>query len=263
MSCKQGRLICVGTGMRLAGQMTAIAKSHIEQADVVLGAVANALSRQWLMSVAKEYICLAQFYGDGTDEGKARDITYQQMVECIVEQVRLGKTVCAAFYGHPGIFACIAHKAIAQAKSEGFAAHMEPGISAEDCLVADLGLDPGATGLTSMEATQFLIYQRVLDPATLVILWQPGLVGDLTLKQFKTSRERLSLLVEKLSQYYPLDHQVILYEAATSAVTKGRQEKLTLGSIPDADIQVITTLVIPAYQSLVIDQDYVSRLKAL
>src|SRR3546814_12671609 len=39
--------------------------------------------------------------------------------------------------------ALVPHKAIAQARAEGLEAHMEAGVSAEDCLYADLGIDPG------------------------------------------------------------------------------------------------------------------------
>lgn len=262
MNSKPGSLVCVGTGMRLSGQMTLIAKSHIEHADVVLGALANGYSRELLSNMAKDFICLAQYYGDGSDEGKSRDITYRQMAERIVFEVRSGKTVCAAFYGHPGIFACIANQAIEMARSEGFSAHMEPGISAEDCLVADLGMDPGRTGLVAMEATQFLIYRRVLDPAAMLVLWQPGLVGDLSLKRFETNREKLALLVEKLGRDYPLDHQVILYEAATNVLEQTRIERLPLSQVPEAEISAITTLVIPPCRELQYDQEYMGKLEA-
>src|SRR5690606_41924587 len=53
--------------------------------------------------------------------------------------------------------------------SEGFVARMEPGISAEACLYADLGIDPGRHGVQSMEATHFLVYDRVPDTSGLVL----------------------------------------------------------------------------------------------
>ena len=66
------------------------------------------------------------------------------MAEAILEPVRAGKRVCAAFYGHPGVFVLPSHDAISRARAEGFEATMLPGVSAEDCLVADLGVDPAA-----------------------------------------------------------------------------------------------------------------------
>ncbi|MBC7405219.1 MAG: hypothetical protein H7252_06000 [Cytophaga sp.] len=260
---KQGKLICVGTGMRMAGQLTPIAQSYIETADVVIAAVPNIFARKWLQGVAKEYICLLGYYSDCDVEGKNRRDTYRRMADTILAEVRAGKTVCAAFYGHPGIFACISHMAIADARAEGYHAEMLPGISAEDCLVADLGIDPGRTGMQSMETTQFMIYERKVDPTALLILWQPGLAGELSLKRFDTTPAKLQVLVDKLARDYPLDHPVILYEAATHPLEQTRMDTILLRDLPAATLQQITTLVIPAAYPLKLDQAMLDQLNAL
>jgi hypothetical protein len=54
--------------------------------------------------------------------------------------------LCVALYGHPGVFACVGHEAIERARAEGIDAQMLPGISAEDCLFAELGVDPAVGG---------------------------------------------------------------------------------------------------------------------
>jgi hypothetical protein len=41
------------------------------------------------------------------------------MVDAIMKEVRQGRNVCGAFYGHPGVFALVAHEAIETARSEG------------------------------------------------------------------------------------------------------------------------------------------------
>jgi precorrin-4 methylase len=260
---KPGKLICVGTGMRMAGQVTPLAQSYIETADVVIAAVPNIFTRKWLQDIAKEFICVLDYYSDCDVAGKNRRDTYRRMADTILEQVRAGKTVCAAFYGHPGIFACISHMAIKDARAEGFSAEMLPGISAEDCLVADLGIDPGRTGMQSMEATQFLIFERRIDPTALLILWQPYLAGELTLKRFDTTSAKLQVLVDKLARDYPLEHPVILYEAATHPLEKTRMDTIALKDLPSAELQGITTLVIPAAYPLKLDQAMVDQLKAM
>ncbi len=259
----QGKLICVGTGMRMAGQVTPLAQSYIETADVVIGAVPNLFTRNWLQQIAREYICVLGYYSDCDVEGKNRRDTYRRMADTILDQVRAGKTVCAAFYGHPGIFACISHMAIKDARAEGFSAEMLPGISAEDCLVADLGIDPGRTGMQSMETTQFMIYERRIDPGALLILWQPGLAGELSLKRFDTTAAKLQVLVDKLARDYPLDHPVILYEAATHPLENTRMDTILLKNLPSAALRQITTLVIPAAYPLKLDQAMVDQLNAL
>lgn len=253
----------MGTGMRMAGQVTPLAQSYIETADVVIGAVPNLFTRKWLQQIAKEYICVLGYYSDCDVEGKNRRDTYRRMADTILTQVRAGKTVCAAFYGHPGIFACISHMAIADARAEGFSAEMLPGISAEDCLVADLGIDPGRTGMQSMETTQFMIFERRIDPTALLILWQPFLAGELTLKRFDTTAAKLQVLVDKLARDYPLEHPVILYEAATHPLEKTRMDTVLLKDLPTASLQGTTTLVIPAAYPLKRDQAMLDQLNAL
>lgn len=260
---RKGRLICVGTGMRMAGQITPLAQSYIKTADVVVSAVPNIFTRDWIKGIARDFICVLDHYDDCEVDGKNRGDTYRRMADTILNQVRDGKTVCAAFYGHPGIFACISHIAIKDARAEGYSAEMLPGISAEDCLVADLGIDPGRTGMQSMETTQFMIYERRIDPSALLILWQPFLAGELSLKRFETTEARVQVLVDKLARDYPLDHEVILYEAATNPLEKTRIDRMALHDLPTATMVGATTLVIPAAYALKRDQAIVDQLNAL
>jgi precorrin-3B methylase len=139
---KRGSLACVGLGMMLGAHISPRSRSHIEQADVVFAAVSDPLVELWLQQMHTDVRSLQPYYA----EGKSRQDTYREMVEAMLAEVRAGKTVCGAFYGHPGVFALAPHRAIEQARQEGFQAHMEPGISAEDCLYADLGIDPGTVG---------------------------------------------------------------------------------------------------------------------
>lgn len=120
-------------------------------------------------------------------EGKSRSETYQQMVEAMLSEVRAGKRVCGAFYGHPGVFALPTHRAIQIARREGFSAHMEPGVSAEDCLYADLGIDPGKYGCQHYEASQFMLYRRRIDTSAYLVLWQVGVAGDQSFARFSTA----------------------------------------------------------------------------
>lgn len=138
-----GRLVVVGVGMTLGAHLSPICRSHIEQADRVFCSVSDPLVEQWVKEMSGEFINLQSFY----QEGKDRRQTYQQMIDTVIDAVRSGKHVVAVFYGHPGVFAMAPHKMVSQAIAEGFAAHMEPSISAEDCLYADMGIDPRFRGL--------------------------------------------------------------------------------------------------------------------
>ncbi|MBU1618074.1 MAG: hypothetical protein KJ556_07920 [Gammaproteobacteria bacterium] len=246
MNSKKGSLVCVGTGMTMASHITPLSQSYIEQADVVFSLMSHGVVEKWLEAMHPDVHSLQRYYSEGQD----RKISYRQMVDAMLAEVRLGKKVVGAFYGHPGVFAWVPHKAIAEARQQGYKAHMEPGVSAEDCLFADLAIDPGRYGCQNFETTQLMIYQRRIDPSAYLILWQAGVAGDLTTARFHTNKQRLALLVELLSEHYPASHPVILYEACTLPVGEPRMQQIGLVELPDADIYLHTTLVLPPAEKL-------------
>ena len=74
---------------------------------------------------------------------------------------------------------------------------------------------------------------------------------------------RLQVLVDKLARDYPLEHPVILYEAATHPLEQTRMDTVLLKDLPQALLRQATTLVIPAAQTLKLDQAIVDQLEAL
>ncbi|MGN6223521.1 SAM-dependent methyltransferase [Pseudoxanthomonas sp.] len=255
----RGSLVCVGTGMMLGAHIGPRARSHIEQADVVFVAVSDALVELWIQGMHPDVRSLQPLYA----EGKSRRDTYLQMVDAMMEEVRAGRRVCGAFYGHPGVFALAPHLAVEQARSEGFDAEMEPGVSAEDCLYADLGIDPGTFGCQHYEASQFMLYRRRIDASAYLVLWQVGLAGDRSLRRFSTSSAERQLLVDLLAEDYPLDHHVIAYEAATLPIASPRRERVRLSELATAELRQHTTLVIPPARRMQINVDMRQRLEAL
>ena len=252
---KPGSLVAVGTGIGLAGQITLISKSYIENADIVFGILPNHHADQWITGLNPNFVSLQKFY----TEGKSRVASYQEMVETILMSVREGKKVVGAFYGHPGVFAWVPHAAVAKALKEGFEAHMEPGISAEDCLFADLRIDPGTSGCQAFEATQLLFYNHVIDTTCYLILWQISLAGDHTLKTFKSNKKKLQLTVDYLSQWYALDHEVIIYEAAFLPIEEPRIEKIKLGELPETKLNMSSTMVIPPATKLELNYEMLKK----
>src|SRR5262245_28336076 len=103
-----GSLACVGIGMTLGSHLTPIARSCIEGSDVVFVAVSDAVVEQWVTRMHRDVRSLQACYR----EGKSRMESYHEMVALLLAEVRRGKHVCAAFYGHPGVFAWPAHRAI-------------------------------------------------------------------------------------------------------------------------------------------------------
>lgn len=256
---KRGRLVCVGLGMMLGAHIGPRARAHIEQSDVVFAAVSDPVVELWLQQMHPDVRSLQPHYA----EGKPRHQTYRDMVESMLAEVRAGRTVCGAFYGHPGVFAKAPHDAIAQARREGFDAHMEPGVSAEDCLYADLGIDPGRVGCAHFEASQFMFYRRRIDPSAYLVLWQVGIAGDRSYRRFATGAAHRHLLVERLLRDYSPAHRVTLYEAATLANASPRVESLALRDLADATVHLHTTLVVPPGVALERDDAMLARIQAL
>jgi hypothetical protein len=197
------------------------------------------------------------------EEGKPRSETYAEMTEAMLRAVREGRRVCGVFYGHPGVFALAPHQAIEQARLEGFAAHMEPGISAEDCLYADLGIDPGTYGCQHYEASQFMFHRRRFDPSAYLVLWQVGMAGDRSLRRFATGPAYRRLLIDLLAEDYPLAHEVIAYEAATLPIATPRMGRMPLSDLANADLHLHTTLVIPPARPMQRDEAMLDRIAAL
>ncbi|MEZ0470315.1 SAM-dependent methyltransferase [Luteimonas salinilitoris] len=251
-----GSLACVGLGMMLGAHLGPRARSYIEQADVVFVAVSDSIVELWVKEMHPDVRSLQPYYG----KGKSRHDTYREMVEAMLREVRSGRKVCGVFYGHPGVFALVPHRAVGQARSEGFDAHMEPGVSAEDCLYADLGIDPGTFGCQHFEASQFMFYRRRLDPSAYLVLWQVGVAGDRSIRRFSTGAEHRQLLVELLLEDYPEDHEVILYEAATLPVSEARMERIPLSRLVDAELHLQTTMVVPPARPMERNNEMLARI---
>jgi len=238
------------------GQVTLESESIIRRATKLLYLVTDSVTKDWLHQLNDSAEDLYSYYHDGEPRYK----TYEEIVECILSYVRSGELVCVAFYGHPGVFVYPGYAAIAHARRDGFHATMLPGVSAEDCLFADLGLDPGTSGCQSFEATDFLVYSRIWDPDVPLILWQISCVGQLTHEQ-ETSKEGLEALVEYLSKTYDGNHEVIVYEAARYPVCPPVVHRGPLEKLVDAPVSGISTLVVPPRSESYANPAMVSRLK--
>src|SRR5262249_51960406 len=161
---------------------------------------------------------------------KPRRDTYAEIVERLLAPCLAGLRVCALYYGHPGVAVYAGHEAIRRARSEGCEARMLPGVSAEACLYADLGVDPVARGCVSREATDFVLCDRPADPSLDLILWQAGLIGHLDYQEtFGT--EGLPVLVERLLETHPADHVLTIYEAPSFAVARPRIDRVSVAEL--------------------------------
>jgi len=235
------RLHCVGVGIELAAHITPAAQKAIADSDVVFYAASDSIFEAWMAELHPNAHSLQKFYQDG----KSRKTSYQEMASEIVQALEQNQSVAAVFYGHPGVFVQPASFAMKAAEKQGHQVIMLPGISAEDCLYADLNIDPGRFGCQMYEASQFLYYQRNIDTSAYLILWQIALVGDQSHTRFEEDKNNVQLFVEYMSQFYSLEHTIIVYEARASYFDDLRKVEIPLGELTSVALTEKSTLVVP------------------
>ncbi|TXI48667.1 MAG: hypothetical protein E6Q50_10300 [Lysobacter sp.] len=256
----KGSFVAVGLGMMLGAHLSPRSRSEIEQADAVFALVSDAIVELWLQRMRPDLRSLQPYYA----EGKRRTDSYREMIDAMMAEVRAGRRVCGVFYGHPGVFAQVPHHAVARARAEGFEAEMQPGISAEDCLYADLGVDPATYGCQHYEASQLLFFRRRLDPSAYLVIWQIGLTGDRSLARYGTGPAYRRLLIERLVEAgYPPEHEVVIYEAATLPIATPRIERIPLSGLAAADVRLQSTLAVPPARPMVRDEAMLARIDAI
>lgn len=243
---KEGSLVVVGTGIQTVGQMTIEAIAWIESADRVLYVVGDPIAEEVIHRLNPDG---AESMADYYEEGQPRINTYNRMIKRILRSVRAAETTVGAFYGHPGVFAYPSHESIRRARAEGYSAKMLPGISAEDCLFADLGVDPGLGGCQSYEATDFMLNGPIIDPSSHLILWQIGMLGDWTYRRFQYDTRSMPMLVQRLAQFYPLTHMVTVYEATMLPGTEANIDQIPLYALTSYPVTAAKTLYVPPARS--------------
>jgi hypothetical protein len=238
---KRGSLVVVGTGIKTTGQLTVEALAWMQQAESLVYVVGDPIAQSVITAIKPDAEDLSVYYR----EGQQRIHAYEAMIGHILGRIRSGKLTVGAFYGHPGVFAYPSHESIRRARTEGYHAKMLPGISAEDCMFADLGIDPAVGGLQTYEATDFLINGPIIDNSTQLVIWQIGTLGDLTYHRNKYDTSAMPLLVQRLACYFALEHLITVYEAPMFPGVEPMMARIPLYSLSAFPISAAMTLYVP------------------
>ena len=251
----RGSLTVVGTGIRMGVHLTPEARAAIDASDELLHLGADELADQWLAGLHPRSASLSSEYA----VGESREAIYERIVERMLAPVRNGLRVTAAFYGHPGVYVRPSHEAIRRARAEGHQARMLPAVSAEDCLFADLGIDPATTGCASYDATDFLLRAPPIDTASCLLLWQITVIGDPNAVA-EPRLDNVPVLVERLVEHYPREHEVVVYEASPYPIAEPVIERVPLHGLPEAALTPLSTLYIPPATVREFDRETAVRL---
>jgi uncharacterized protein YabN with tetrapyrrole methylase and pyrophosphatase domain len=209
-------------------------------AEVLLHVIGEPMQEDALLSINPRAETLTHYYVDGMDRWN----TYEAMIQHIVGSVLRGARTVAAFYGHPGVFTYPSHESVRRVRAAGFPAKMLPGVSAEDNLVADLGVDPG-DGSQAFEATDFIYRNTPIDRSSHLLLWQVGSIGNLTYESTGYDMSMFPVLVAKLLSIYPPSHPVTIYEAAFHPRGRARVVVVPLAQLDASLTTLATTLHVP------------------
>lgn len=241
---QKGELVITGTGIASMRQFTLEALDYIQQADMVFYLVLDLTTEAFIQAHAKKYENLRQYYG----KEKHRLDSYTQMAEVMLQSVRAGNLTVGVLYGHPGVFVNPSHRAICIAREEGYEAKMLPGVSAEDCLYADLGIDPSTTGCSVYEASLMIREEGRIDTRNHLIIWQPGAIGN---HAMIFNNEHIAKLADYLEESYGPDYPVVCYIAAMRPLEKALINTITIKDLRDpeavkrAKLNPVTTIYLP------------------
>ena len=241
MKNSNNTLSLVGTGIKSISHLTTETTAYIKQADYVLYLVNEPIIGKWIEENSKESESLEVVYFSSEE----RVVAYERIVKQILSSLKLYNHLCVVIYGHPTVFSYPGLKAVNEARKLGFDTKIIPAISVEDCLFADLGIDPCNNGCYSVEATDLILYDRVFDPYSSLIIWQPGVIGDFYTKQGKKSKVAKELLRKKLLSSYPCSHSYYIYEAPLYPTSSAKIRKAMVDNIVDEDFNTVCTLYFP------------------
>lgn len=175
--------VIVGLGLAPAGQLTVEVAAWLKQVDHLF----------YLPSPAGQWLA--------DHEPRAIATTLDTVLDQLLPLLGQGQSTCLAVSGHPAMQPGL-QTVVQQIRGRGYEAWLTAAISVEDCLFADLGLDPGRGGCQSFRASHFLAGQPRFDPRATLLLWDIAAIG----------RPELATLTAQLQTHYPADYPIILYE---------------------------------------------------
>ncbi|MFW2335979.1 SAM-dependent methyltransferase [Ilumatobacter sp.] len=236
---EEGRLTVVGTGIGFRRQIIPAAETAIRQADLVFHQVGDQLTVQWLHQLNANVQSLSR---PASAEPVLSMDVYEAMAHRVADAVAAGQRTCFVSYGHPGVYQHAAHRSIELTRARGFAATMIPGISALDCLIADLGVEI-ALGCQLLDATMMVLHDKVVDPTSALVLFQIGIFGD---PHYRASRPvGLHVLRDRLSEIWGPEHEILLYEAPMLPIWDAGAERTTIADMATAPMSERTLAYVP------------------
>jgi uncharacterized protein YabN with tetrapyrrole methylase and pyrophosphatase domain len=237
-------LYIVGLGIVSVRQITREAESAMRRSNEILYASDAIGIDDYLRQLCEK---VTEVYVSTLREGEDRLSKYNRIAATVLEAALDHPPVSFAVAGHPQVFVFPTQQILAVAESLGLRVKVLPGISAFDCMIVDLQLDPGTQGVQMFETTALLLQQRPLHPDVPCFLWQVGAVETRLFTRAPSTAGRFTRLQNHLLKYYPEDHLAkVVYSSshplATSSVLEFRIDEMHLHA---SEIHPGATLYLP------------------
>jgi uroporphyrin-III C-methyltransferase len=191
---------------------------------------------------------------------------YKRMAATVIDGALEAPPVALALYGHPLVLSQPSTITLRTAARIGLRTKVLPAISALDCLIADLGVDPLATGVQMHEATNLLLYRRPLLPDMATIVWQVGLLETRLHTAKRYSRpERLLRLRDHLLRFYPPTHSAFGVSSSVQESTPPEIHRFRLEQLPELSFLLhpgMTMYIPPSSARPIADQELFEKLRS-
>lgn len=195
----------LGLGILNIDHITRETERLISEVNEVLYVDTGLATGPWLEERCPHVTPLfAESYAPGDNRLSA----YHHMAARVVDAALARAPVAFAMQGHPlvGVTAPRLIRLLAGALELSVSVH--PGISALDCLLAELELDPVSSGIQMVEATDLLLRRRPLDPTMPLLIWQIGAIESVLYSRRISRPERFERIRSFLLRTYPATHRV-------------------------------------------------------
>lgn len=250
------KLALVGSGIKSLSHFTTEFKAYTKKADKVLYLVNEPIVQEWITKNTKHPESLENIYFSNSN----RLVSYAKITQKIIDELDKYDFVTVIIYGHPTVFAEPGLNAILQAEKLSIETIILPGISAENCLYADLKIDPGRFGCFHVEATEFLLFDKQIDPTAHLIIWQIGMIANMAPPEEITTSKYINFLQERLLEIYPNEQESIIYEASLYPGLKPKINRFALKDLKLQNVNTLSTLYISPIKQNKINLEMLEKL---
>ena len=220
----------VGLGVLNVDQITRETERVIRRSNEVLYVDTGVATRAFLESLCPRVTSL---FETSYEEAGHRLNAYHHMAARVLDAALDHPPVTFAMHGHPIIGAYAPFLIKDMAGLLALEVLVLPGISAMDCLSAELMVDPCVAGMQMYEATDLLLRRRPLQPDVPALIWQIGCV-ETSLHTTRVSKPvRFERLRSHLLRFYHPGHGVSAVYSTPHPLMPSTVHRFALGGICD------------------------------